>query len=308
MANGSRLSSLEHAWTAIPPLRRGAICMVIVTLSFTIMDAAAKWLGSRYDPLLVVWYRYAVQVVLVALLLAPSLPVLIRAKRPGIQVLRSGFLFAATIFFFFSLSLMPLADVAAIAQTAPLFITALAAMVLGEQVGIRRWAGVLVGFAGAMIILRPGFSDAGWVVLLPLIGTACFALLNISTRFLEGHDSVWTTFLFTGLVGGVAASAIVPWVWAIPAWEHVPIFIGMGVVGTLGQFLLIIALSTAPASALAPLLYLTLIWSTVAGYLIFDTLPDVWTAVGASLIVGAGLYVQHRARVRARAAKASSAS
>lgn len=283
-------------WARIPNRVKGAICMVGVTLMFQAMDASAKILGQRYDPFFVVWVRYLVQVVVVTLAVAHLLPGLLVTRQLPLQLLRSSFLFGATVLFFWSLALMPLADVAAVAQVAPLIITAMAAIFLAERVGLNRWLGVFVGFVGALIILRPGFGDTGWEVLLPLGAALCFSALNITTRFLEGVDSVWTTFLYTGLVGTVAATAAVPWFWETPAWSDVPIFLAMGLFGTLGQFLLIMALTYATASLLAPLLYLNLVWATALGFVLFADLPDHWTILGAAMIVAAGLYVQRSGR------------
>lgn len=283
--------------------QKGIACVVAVTFCFACMDGASKYLSAFYDPLFVVWARYAVQAAGTLLVFAPRLRQVMRTERLWLQIIRSALLFSATICFFYGFSLMPLVQVAAVAQTAPLIITALAALVLGEQVGPYRWGGVVVGFLGALVILAPEFgADAfGWAALFPLAGAAFFAGYSVATRFLGAGDSVWTTFLYTGSVGAVAASVIAPSVWATPAWEHVPIFLAMGAFGAFGQLLLIVAMSFAPASLLAPYLYSSLIWSGLAGWLLFGEIPGAWTLIGGAMIVGAGLFVQHRERVRGRA-------
>lgn len=283
--------------SGLSPMQTGIILVVTATMLLVAMDSIAKLLTQRYEPLYVVWARYTGQAVATLIAFAPSLRARMRTARPRLQVMRSGLLFAATMLFFYGFQTLPLAVVAAVGQTAPLFITALAAMLLGEKVGVHRWASVAFGFAGALVILRPGFG-AGWEVMLPLGGALAFAAYSIATKFLSGHDSAWTTFLYTGLVGAVGASLFAPFVWETPDLADAPLLAFMGVIGGLGQLLLIIAFSHAPASALAPFLYAGLVWSMLVGWLAFGEAIDATTLIGSGMIVCAGLYVRYRERRR----------
>ena len=152
---------------------------------------------------------------------------------------------------------------------------------------------------GALIILRPGFGVFQPAALLALAAAFCLACFQIATRAMRGADSIWTTMLYTTLFGTVAASLAMPFVWETPALAQVPLLIVIGGFGFLGHLCLVWALSQAPASVLAPFNYSQLVWSILLGWLVFAELPDRLTLLGAAVIVGAGLYVWHRERIRA---------
>jgi len=295
------MTGMTARFAAIPAEARGAALLVLATALFASMDAIGKGLMQRHDPFQVVWARYAAQAVIVAIIVSPRLGRVIRTARPGLQVIRSALLFMATLCGFFAFSVMPLADATAIFQTAPLAITALAALILREPVGPRRWAGVMVGFLGALIIVRPGADVFQPAALLPMLGALFFAGYSIATRFLGRDESYWTTFLYTAALGALIASAFVPLVWVTPTWGDAALMLAMGTIGSAGQFLLIVAFNTAPASAIAPFTYAGLIFATLWGYVFFGDAPDGWTATGAAVIVGSGVYVWRRERMRKRA-------
>jgi len=295
------MTGMTARFAAIPAEARGAALLVLATALFASMDAIGKGLMQRHDPFQVVWARYAAQAVIVAIIVSPRLGRVIRTARPGLQVIRSALLFMATLCGFFAFSVMPLADATAIFQTAPLAITALAALILREPVGPRRWAGVMIGFLGALIIVRPGADVFQPAALLPMLGALFFAGYSIATRFLGRDESYWTTFLYTAALGALIASAFVPLVWVTPTWADAALMLAMGAIGSAGQFLLIVAFNTAPASAIAPFTYAGLIFATLWGYLFFGDAPDGWTATGAAVIVGSGVYVWRRERMRKRA-------
>ncbi|MEL6977642.1 MAG: DMT family transporter [Pseudomonadota bacterium] len=303
-------STLLAQARAASPLLKAVLLVVTVTFFFSCMDSAAKALSERYEPFFVVWARYVVQAVLVTLLLAPRLGRLARTKQLGLQILRSSLLFAATMMFFYGFSVMKLADVIAVAQVSPLAITAMAALLLGERVGPWRWLGVGLGFIGALVILRPGLGEAGWTTLYPLGGALFFAAYGVSTRALGPDENPWTTFFYTGLVGAIVASLAAPFLLsaglgaeiAAPGADEASwrvdalLFLAAGVFGALGQGVLILAFSLAPASLLAPYFYSGLLWSILFGYVLFGEWPDAFTFAGAAIILGAGLFVQWRER------------
>lgn len=275
-------------------MQKGIVCIVGTTLCFSLMDTMAKIMGQRYDPFFVVWTRYVSQAVLTLIIFAPTLHIYGRTQKPTLQVIRSILLFGATCCFFSGFAVMTMVDVIAVAQVAPLMITALAAFILAEKVGPFRWLGVLFGLLGALVILRPGFSGLGLSVLLPLGGAFFFACYSVATRFLGDADHVWTTFIYTGLAGALGASIAVPFFWSTPAVSDIPALALMGVIGGAGQLLLIFGFGYAAASLLAPFLYSSMVWAAVLGFFVFHEVPDLWTIIGALMIVSAGLYVRHR--------------
>lgn len=265
------------------------------------MDATAKGLMARFDVAQVVWARYAGQMFVVALLLAPRLPQLIRTRHLGLQLLRSGFLFAATWCFFTSLSFMEIASATAVMNIHPVLLTLGAALVLREGLGPRRILGIAAALTGALIIIRPGAAVMTWASLLPLAAGVCYASYGLATRFLGRDEQILTSFLYTALIGTLVASVLVVPVWQPPAATDWGIFLGLGIAGAAGHFLLIRSLTTAEAGAVAPFGYAGILYSTLWGLILFAEVPDAATIVGALVIVGAGVYVWHR-ETRAAAA------
>jgi drug/metabolite transporter (DMT)-like permease len=299
------LARLRAFGAGLTPETRGILAMLFAFLTFSVMDTIAKHLLGTLHPVQVVWARYTSQTVFIAILLAPQLRTLARTASPGLQLVRSGLLFSATLLFFTGLSLMEFAEAVALLQTAPLIITALAALVLGEAVGIRRWSGVCIGLIGALIIVRPGLGVFQPASLLPLGAAVCMASYQVATRMLSTADSIWTTLLYTAGVGTLIASAAVPFFWTPPSLTEAMLMAVIGVIAGFGHLSLVYGLSQAPASMLAPFNYTALVWATLFGFVFFAELPDPMTLAGAAIIVGAGLYVWHRERVRKRSATGS---
>jgi drug/metabolite transporter (DMT)-like permease len=275
--------------------------MLFAFLTFSVMDTIAKHLTGSMHPVQVVWARYTSQTVFIVIMLAPQLRTLARTASPGLQLLRSGLLFSATLLFFTALSLMDFAEAVALLQTGPLIITGLAALVLGEVVGIRRWSGVCIGLIGALIIIRPGLGVFQPASLLALGAAACMASYQVATRMLSANDGIWTTMLYTAGVGTLIASVAVPFFWTPPSLVEALMMATIGVIGGCGHLSLVYGLSQAPASMLAPFNYTALVWAMLFGFLFFAELPDPMTLAGAAIIVSAGLYVWHRERVRKHA-------
>ena len=169
---------------------------------------------------------------------------------------------------------------------------------LGERVGPRRWTGVLIGFAGALIIIRPGTGVMEFAAFLPLGAALCFALYQIATRRLRGIDGPVTTLAFTAVTGTVLTSAIVPFFWTQPDLAGWLLMGSLGILGTAGHFALIKAFESAPVSVIAPLDYTALIWAALFGYFIFDETLDTFTILGGLVITGSGLYILRRESVR----------
>ena len=280
--------------------QRGIMLFALAILFFATMDVVAKWLMDRYDPLMVVWARYNSQLLWTLVIFLPRLRSLLRTEHLWLQLLRSAFLFGATICFFLSLSYLQLAEAVAIFEVAPLLITALSVLVLKEMVGPRRWLGVIVGLCGALIIIRPGTEVFQAAALLPIAAASCFASYAISTRFLGQDEAPATSFLYTTIIGAVAAWALLPFVWSPPQMGDVPVLATFGMIGGIGHFLLILAFTSTQASILAPLSYLGLAYSAIFGLIFFGEMPDIWTWVGAGVIVGAGVYVWYRENFAAR--------
>jgi drug/metabolite transporter (DMT)-like permease len=273
---------------------RGILWMLLTTLLFVAMDGIAKALTQSYPVPQVTWARYAFHALALAVLFRRRLPALMRSKRLGLQIVRSSLLLSATTMSFFALRVMPLADVVAIWALTPILVTALSVPLLGEHVGPRRWAGVAAGFVGALIIIRPGLDLMQSAAALPATVAVILALYHLATRALSGTDTPLTTIVYTVSVGLVVSTGAVPFFWVTPDASAWAFMIALGLLGATAHFSLIKSFEVATAATVIPYTYTNLIWATLAGFVFFGDLPDVWTVIGAGVIVVSGLYIFHR--------------
>jgi len=279
---------------------RAIVLVLLATLAFATVEATAKTLTESLPVPQVVWGRYAfTMLVFVPWLLRGRWREVVATRRPRAQLVRSLLLLSGTITGFAGLSLMPLATVTVLFFATPLFVTAFAAPMLGERIGPRRWLGVLVGFAGVVIVVRPGGDGLGWPALLPVATAMAYALYQIVTRRVSSEPPLVSLF-YAALIGALVMCAAVPFFWQAPDAQSWALMALTGLVGGLGHFLLIKAFEAASPATTAPFLYSHLIWAVVYGALLFGDLPDGWTVAGAAVIVASGIYVWHRERGAAR--------
>lgn len=272
---------------------RGMLMMMAAVLMFAVMDSISKYLTRFYPVTTVVWARYVFHTLFVIVVLGPRLGLaLVRTSRPGAQFVRGLLLAGASLFFVGALKLLPLAETSAISFLAPLLVTVLAVLVLKEKVEFARWVAVLTGFAGVLIIIRPGSGIFAWASLLPLGTAACFASYQILTRRLAGLESPYTSIFYSGLVGMLLLSISLPYAWSPPqSGMHLALFAAAGSIAGLSHLTLIKAYDFAPASRLAPFTYTQLIWATAAGYVAFGDFPDHWSLIGIAVLMASGIYV-----------------
>ena len=280
-------------------LRGMLVCLAALAL-FAGQDAFTKILARDYAVpqfLLVRFWAFAVFATVFAALRCGLRPAL-RSARPVLQLVRCTVLVVEIGLFAFALRYLGLAEIHALSATFPLIATALAGPVLGEPVGWRRRAAVAVGFAGALIIIRPGAGVMHGAALVALAAAAMFASYNIMTRLVSRSDRFETSLLYLAWVGAIGTTPFGLAAWRPPdaaAWAMMGMLAASGIAGHL---LFIKALELTPASLLQPLNYSLLVWATLIGFLVFGELPDAWTVTGAAVIVGSGLYAMFRERVR----------
>jgi|TARA_R110002072_G_scaffold517_13_gene3201 drug/metabolite transporter (DMT)-like permease len=267
-------------------------------LLFVTMDSLAKYLTQSYPVAQVVWARYFFHMSFLVLLFNRRIPTLLRSRRLPLQLGRSTLLVATTVLFFFAVSEMALVNASAIMLTAPMLVTILSVFLLDEQVGVRRSLAIVIGFGGALVILRPGSELFQLWALFPLGAAVLYAFYQVTTRMLSKSDGPLTTLLYTALVGTLLSSLIVPVYWLTPDLKGWTIMVSLGFFGGVSQFCLIKAFQAAPASSVAPFSYSNMIWATLFGYIIFDDLPDFWTVIGAVILISSGLYIFHREHLR----------
>ena len=275
-----------------PDNLRGLFLMGLGFLLFSVADAQAKLLTEFFHPVQIVWARQLGLLAGVIAALALLGPSIFATRHPALQFGRGLLAVTSAVCFIFAIKFVPLADAVAISFVAPFLVTAMGALFLGETVGPRRWSAVIIGFCGALIVIRPGLGvmhPAGFLV---VVAATAFAARQVLSRHLARDDRTVTTVAYTALVSILALSIPLPFFWTMPElgmqWG---LLFGVAVFAALGELMIIKSLEIAHASVLAPVHYSLLIWGTFWGWLIFDQLPDVWTWVGALVIVMTGLYI-----------------
>jgi drug/metabolite transporter (DMT)-like permease len=286
----------------------GIALIILACLFFTGIDSCAKWLVlSGLPPMWVVFVRYSVHMLVIAVLFLPSQRLtLFATDRPWLEAARGTVLLASSMFNFTAVQYLPLTLTGAIFFTIPLWTCALSIPLLGEKVGIRRWAAIAVGFSGVIIATRPWSADAHWAVLLSMSAAVCAALYAIFTRMLAGVDSTATQQFYSATLSsvGIAPVALTEWHW--PA-AHVDwlAFALIGLLGAFGHQLLTVAHRFAPATTLAPFMYVQIVFMTTSSWLIFNTPPHPLVLVGGSVVLASGLYIWMRERDLVRAGRLS---
>jgi drug/metabolite transporter (DMT)-like permease len=282
--------------------RKGILLMLLAILLFTAMDAQAKGLIAKYTTLQVVWARFAGQAVLVLLFLGPArIGPTLRTRYPLTHLARSGFQLGATGLFFASLAYIGLAEATALTDINPVLITLGAALFLGEKLGPRRIFGVVMAMVGALIVIRPGLGVFTPAALLPLACAVSYAGNALLTRHVGPKEGPWTSMLLAALFGTLVTSLALPFFWSPIALADLPVFLLLGVLGSGAQLCIIKSFSMAEASAVAPFAYLGIVTATFWGIVLYGEYPDLWTVIGALVIVAAGLYVWHRETATRRA-------
>lgn len=285
-------ASSATAHPAYRPLLGIAFMLTAASL-FPVMNGLAKLMSQSYSSEQVVWARTVSHLVFVLALFVPQAGWrVVRTRRPGVQFLRSCMLIGSTFLYFTALKFVPLAQAASISFTAPLIVVMLAGPMLGEKVTLSRVAAVLAGFAGVLVVIRPGTAVFQWASLL-ILGTAtCYAIYQVLTRRVAGFDTAETSAVYSALVGSLIMSLIVPFSWKTPGTlTDVLALAGLGVFGGLGHYCVARAMTYAPANFVSPFQYWQMVGSVVVGYLLFAEVPDAFTWLGAAMIVAAGIYV-----------------
>ena len=263
-----------------PLLAIGLVLASTVFLSCS--DVTAKYLASSVPAIEIAWLRYLVFLLIVlSPVLRTGLKRTFRSQRPGLQVFRGLALVTSSILFISSLRYLPIAEATATSFAAPIFITALSVVVLGEKVGHRRWAATFAGLIGVLVVVRPGTSAFDAASILPLMAALTWASAVV-TRQTSAVDSALTTLAYSAVIGVLVLSALLPFFWVSPDWSTILFGMLIGCAATAGHSLIIVAFRYGDASVLAPFTYTQLVWVTGLGILIFGAIPDRWTVAGAT--------------------------
>jgi drug/metabolite transporter (DMT)-like permease len=284
--------------TETQPLR-GAVLSVTGLLLFACMDATTKYLAADYDVPLIVAARYIGNLLLMVALLAPTRAgQLVRTERTGLVLIRGMCLAAASLLVGFALQRMPVAETTAIGFLAPILVVVAAGPLLGERVGRAGWAAALLGFTGVMIIVRPGSGLETVGVLCALGGVAMNVGYQLLSRILAASERTIALLFYTALIGAVGFTLMLPWFWEgrAPTMLQAALFASLGIYGGLGHYLFTAAYRYAPASLLAPINYLQLLWAGLLGWIVFRHVPDGISLIGMLIVAASGLLIAFKTR------------
>jgi drug/metabolite transporter (DMT)-like permease len=275
--------------------------IVLASACFSGIDVMVKLLSQRYPVPLLVWARWSVQALLLVALFGPKMRLsLVRTTRLPLHLVRGAVLIASSFCFFSALRYLPIAEATALNYTSPILVTLLASWLLREPLTRPRWAFVGAGFLGMLLIVRPESDMLTPAAVFAVAAAGFYAVFQVLTRTLAG-ESLVVLMMYPSLVGAVVLSLAVPFYHYGGGYptSDLGAFIGIGVVGTLGHLLFVQAFQRASASAIAPFTYMQLIWSTLAGWILFGTFPDGWTLTGIIVIAGSGVVLTWYERWRA---------
>ncbi|MDG1128345.1 DMT family transporter [Seohaeicola saemankumensis] len=279
--------------------RLGIMLMIATTFVFAMQDGISRHLAGEYNVFMVIMIRYwffAAFVMSVAARKAGGLRAAAKTSQPLLQAFRAVLLVTEICVMVLAFTILGLIESHAVFTCYPLLVAALSGPVLGEKVGWRRWTAIGVGFIGVLIILQPGFGVFRIEAIVPLIAALLFALYGLLTRYAARKDSTATSFFWTGTVGSIAMTSIGIWFWEPmtgPDWGWMGL---LCITGALGHWLLIRCYEVAEASAVQPFAYLQLVFVSVLGIVVFSETIRTNVAVGAAMIVAAGLFTLWRER------------
>jgi len=288
---------VHHADTA----RNRIVGIGLISLTyvfFTLLDGSAKWLVQSVPVIVVVWLRFLTHTLIASALLFPLRGrALVRTGHLRWHLVRGLMFCAMTGINFWALQYLQLTVTASIFFTVPILIALVSAPLLGEKLDARRWAAILIGFAGVLVIVRPGSESFHPAMLLSLANAVLYAAFNLMTRKLAAYDSPETIQFLPAVVASVVLAPFALAAWESPqGWREWTLLCLMGVFGGTGHYLLAMAHRYAPASTLAPFLYQQILYMALFGYLVFGSVPDKAVWIGAAIVIASGLYLFARER------------
>jgi len=278
-----------------------AIVLTLITIGvFGVQDAISKLLVQDYSPFQITMMRYWGFAAFSLYLVARQAPLrqALASRVPLWQWLRAGLLMADIWLFALALQTVPLGELQSITLVYPLLVTLFAIPILGEKVGVFRFVAVGVGFAGAMVIVRPGGLPLDWGVAYAILSATCYAVYIVITRKVSRFDSAATSMAYAGLVGLALSTVVGVWFWQPMGWVDVALVIVIMATTCIGHGLMVFALSMAPASVVQPFNYFSLPWAIVLSIVVFGHVIDPVSLLGAAVIVAAGLVVMARERIK----------
>ena len=274
----------------------GIALVTATTLMFAVLDTSAKWLVQTVPVLQVVWLRFVFHALLTTAIFMPSMGVgLFKIHNPRLQLLRGVMLALMTGLNFFALQYLQLAETGAVQFSVPILIALISALWLHEKLDLKKWLAICMGFAGVLVIIRPGSNGFHPAILLSIMNALLYAAFNLMTRRLAGSDHPISTQLASAMVPTVVLAPFAIWYWQTPdSWQVWCVLVLAGLTGGLGHTASALAHRYATAAVLGPFLYQQIIYMSFGGWLIFGQIPDAAVVLGAGIVVLSGLYLLWR--------------
>lgn len=282
---------------------KGLLLMGLGMFLFAAVDTIAKFLTSDLHPFQIVWTRQLGLLVGALFLLALHGRHLFLTAHPKLQLIRGLVAALSAAAFIFAIRHVPLADAVAVSFVAPFMVTLMAALILREPVGWRRWVAVVLGFVGSMIILRPGMGVVHPAAILVVVAAFFFACRQVISRAIAARDGTGTTILYTAMTAVFVLSVPLPWVWVTPSGPEFLLLVGLALLAGFAEVCVIRALELGLAVAVAPVHYTLIIWASLYGWLVFGQFPDAWTWAGTGIIMATGMYMLRREYLAIRRAR-----
>ena len=296
-------------FASMPSVGRGMLLMLLSTLCGSSANALIRGLTAELHPFEITFFRSVFGLLFLAPLVVRARWAPLRTRRHGLFALRGVVAGTSMLLFFLGVSLVPLATVAALNFTAPLFATVMAVLLLGERIRLRRVTALTIGFSGALVVLRPGIGDVDAGALIVVAAAALFSVVVVMVKVLGRTESSLTVTVWGAIYAFPVTAVAAATAWTNPEWTHLPFLAALGVLATCSQWSFIQALKDADLTAVTPMAFTRLLWSALLGYLLFAEVPDLWTWVGGTMIFAAGAYIAFRERqVKERALRVGGAS
>lgn len=268
---------------------KGAFWMIAAAAALTAMAICIRYLPA-YSVLLMIFLRNVINLVLMGPSMIRQGRSMIVTQKLGTHALRNLFLYSGNVAWFYGVTLIALADVASLQFTSPLFTAIIAAAFLGEKIGGHRMIAILVGFAGALIIIRPGVIPVNLGTVMILIAAFLYSCAHVVTKRLSDTESGSTVVFYMSVTILVYSAIPAFFVWQTPAWADMPAMIGLGVTGYATHYCITRSLAVGDASFVIAFDFMRLPFSAILGWLLFQEVLDVWTYLGALIIFAAGYY------------------
>lgn len=280
----------------IPTAVAGVLLVVAAGASFTAMHTTIKFVAGTVHPFEVAFFRNLFGFAVLVPYLVSAGRAALYTRRPGLHAVRGAFNGVSMLCWFYALSLIPVADATALSLSGPLFVVFGAILFMGEPGSFRRWSGIALGFAGALVIIRPGFVDPSLGVVLVLVSSAAVAVSKLIAKVLLRTETTASVVAWVTCIMMLVAAVPTAFVWTTPTLLELALLALIGTLGTVAHLLLTRAYKIADVTVAEAVLFTHLLWAALFGFVVFGHFPDIWTWIGSGLIVAASTWIVGRDR------------